>query len=255
MFKLNDKVAVITGAASGIGEAIARTFAKAGAEVYVLDRDAANGRRVAESIESEGGRAEFVETDVASEDSCNIAASFVHDVHGRCDVLVNNAGIGHVGTVLTTKGEDLDRLYAVNVKGVHNASRAFLPGMVERKWGSVVNLASIGGIVAVRDRYAYTMTKFAVVGLTKSMALDLAESKVRVNCICPGRVETPFVQARLKEYPDPQKAYEEMASTQLLKRMGKPEEIAAAALYLAADESAFVTGSSLVIDGGWSAGK
>src|SRR5688500_3921345 len=162
MFKLNDKVAVITGAGSGIGEAIARTFAKAGAEVYVLDRDAANGRRVAEAIESEGGRGDFIETDVASEDSCNIAASFVHDVHGRGDVLVNNAGIGHVGTVMTTKGEDLDRLYAVNVKGVHNVSRAFLPGMVERRWGSVVNLASIGGIVAVRDRYAYCMTKFAV---------------------------------------------------------------------------------------------
>src|SRR5688572_26306452 len=162
MFKLNDKVAVITGAGSGIGEAIARVFATAGADVYVLDRDAANGRRVAEGIESDGGRAEFVETDVASEASCNIAASFVHDVHGRCDVLVNNAGIGHVGTVLTTTGEELDRLYAVNVKGVHNVSRAFLPQMVERQWGSIINLASIGGVVAVRDRYAYCVSKFAV---------------------------------------------------------------------------------------------
>jgi NAD(P)-dependent dehydrogenase (short-subunit alcohol dehydrogenase family) len=156
---------------------------------------------------------------------------------------------------LTTTDEDLDRLYRVNVKGVLHMSRAFLPSMIQRRWGSIVNLASIGGIVAVRDRLAYCATKFAVVGMTKCMALDHAESQVRVNCICPGRVETPFVQARLREYPDPQKAYEEMASTQLLKRMGKPEEIAAAALYLASDASAFVTGSSLIIDGGWSAGK
>ena len=127
--------------------------------------------------------------------------------------------------------------------------------MAARQSGSVINLASIGGIVAVRDRFAYTATKFAVVGMTKAAALDHADTKVRFNCICPGRVETPFVQARLLEYPDPKKAYEEMASTQALKRMGRPEEIAAAALYLAADESQFVTGSALIIDGGWSAGK
>ena len=140
----------------------------------------------------------------------------------RCDVLVNNAGIGHVGTLLTTKPQDLDRLYAVNVKGVLHMTRALLPAMAARQFGSVINLASIGGIVAVRDRFAYTATKFAVVGMTKAAALDHADTKVRFNCICPGRVETPFVQARLKEYPDPRKAYEEMASTQALKRMGRP---------------------------------
>jgi NAD(P)-dependent dehydrogenase (short-subunit alcohol dehydrogenase family) len=170
-------------------------------------------------------------------------------------VLVNNAGIGHVGTLLTTTAADLDRLWAVNVKGVMFMTQAFLPAMIERKWGSVVHLASIGGVTAVRDRFAYCTTKFAVVGMTKCMALDHADSKVRFNCICPGRVETPFVHARLKEYPDPQKAYEEMAATQALKRMGQPNEIAAAALYLASDESAFVTGSSFIIDGGWTAGK
>lgn len=134
-------------------------------------------------------------------------------------------------------------------------TRAFLPGMIARQSGSIINMASIGGIVGIKDRLAYTATKFAVVGMTKAAALDHAESKVRFNCICPGRVETPFVKARLGEYPDPQKAYEEMASTQALKRMGRPEEIAAAALYLAANESQFVTGSALIIDGGWSAGK
>jgi len=255
MFDLTGKIALITGAASGIGEAIARAFAEAHAHVYIADRDKDNGVRVAKEIQSSGAKADFVHIDVADEPSCIAGAQALLSKHQHCDVLVNNAGIGHVGTVLTTSGEDLDRLYRVNVRGIHHMSHALLPRMVERKDGSVINLASIGGIVAVRDRYAYCMTKFAVVGLTKSMALDLADSKVRVNCICPGRVETPFVQARLREYPDPQKAYEEMAATQLLRRMGKPQEIAAAALYLASDEAAFVTGSALIIDGGWSAGK
>jgi len=141
------------------------------------------------------------------------------------------------------------------VRGMFNLSKVFLPGMIERKSGNIINLASIGGIVAVRDRLAYCTTKFAVVGFTKSLALDHATQGIRANCICPGRVETPFVSARLKEYPDPEKAYREMASTQAIGRMARPEEIAAAALYLASDESAFVTGSEFIIDGGWSAGK
>ena len=136
-----------------------------------------------------------------------------------------------------------------------NVTKVFLPKMVARKYGVIVNVASIGGIVGVRDRLAYCTTKFAVVGITKSMALDHALDGIRVNCICPGRVETPFVSARLEEYPDPKKAYEDMASTQAIGRMGKPEEIAAAALYLASDEAAFITGTALLIDGGWSAGK
>ena len=134
-------------------------------------------------------------------------------------------------------------------------TQAVLPAMIARRAGSIVNLASIGGVIGIRDRLAYCATKFAVVGLTKSMALDHADALIRVNCLCPGRVETPFVQARLREYPDPERAYAEMAATQALGRMARPEEIAAAALYLAADESAFVTGSALIIDGGWSAGK
>ena len=253
MFSLKDKVAVVTGAASGIGEAIARTFARAGASVYVLDRDEKGGAAVAGAIAADRGAARSLPVDVSSEPACGEAARIVLDAHGRCDVLVNNAGIGHVGTVLTTTGDDVDRLHAVNVKGILFMTRAFLPAMIQRQWGSVINLASVGGVVAVKDRFAYCTTKFAVVGMTKCMAVDHADSKVRFNAICPGRVETPFVQARLAEYPDPKKAYQEMASTQLLKRMGRPEEIAAAALYLAADESAFVTGSTLLIDGGMSA--
>ncbi|HSU65837.1 MAG TPA: glucose 1-dehydrogenase [Tepidisphaeraceae bacterium] len=253
MFELNGKVAAVTGAASGIGEAIAGAFAAAGATVYVLDRDREKGPLVAKALSEGGAKATFLPLDVADEAGCNAAAEQILSAEGKCDILVNNAGIGHVGTVLTTTAQDLDRLYAVNVKGILFMTRALLPSMIERKSGSVVNLASVGGVIGVKDRFAYCTTKFAVVGMTKCMAIDHAETKVRFNAICPGRVETPFVQARLKEYPDPRKAYEEMASTQLLKRMGRPDEIAAAALYLAADESAFVTGSCLIIDGGMSA--
>jgi len=254
MFELREKVAVVTGAGSGIGEAIAHTLARAGAQVFVLDRDEKSGSAVAASIMSAGGVASFLLVDVSHDGSCVAAARQLLNDAGHCDILVNNAGIGHVGTVLTTCAEDLDRLHGVNVRGVLNMTRPLLPGMMARRMGSVINIASVGGVIAVKERFAYCATKFAVVGMTKCMAIDHAESKVRFNAICPGRVETPFVQARLKEYPDPKKAYEEMASTQALKRMGQPDEIAAAALYLAADESAFVTGSCLVIDGGMSAG-
>jgi 2-keto-3-deoxy-L-fuconate dehydrogenase len=246
MFKLTNKTALVTGGGSGIGAAICETFAAAGASVIVVDRDAKSGMAIAEKV-----RGRFMELDVSNESACAALAEKIPEL----DILVNNAGIGHVGTILQTTGADLDRLYHVNVKGVFNLSKAFLPSMLERKSGVIVNLASIGGIVGIRDRLAYCATKFAVVGITKSMALDHARDGIRVNCICPGRVETPFVSARLQEYPDPRKAYEEMASTQALGRMGKPDEIAAAALYLASDEAAFVTGTAFLIDGGWSAGK
>ena len=251
MFRLDGKTAFVTGAGSGIGESTARALAGAGARVVVADRDAAGGQRVTGAIRDSGGAAEFYSFDVTDEAACAAAAAHVGDV----DVLVNNAGVGHVGTILQAAGTDLDRLYSVNVRGVFNVSKAFIGGMLARRKGSIVNIASIGGIVGIRDRLAYCTTKFAVVGLTKSMALDHASDGVRVNCICPARVETPFVSARLKEYPDPDAAYREMTATQPVGRMGRPDEIASAVLYLASDEATFITGSALIIDGGWSAGR
>ena len=255
MFTLENKICIVTGGGSGIGAAIAETFARAKGFVYVTDRDEKAGHLTVGRIHEQGGKAEFLSLDVASEESCAQLKTKIESEDRSVHVLVNNAGIGHVGTMLQTTGADLDRLYAVNVRGVFNVSKAFLPAMIARKQGVIINLASIGGVVGIRDRLAYCTTKFAVVGLTKSMALDHAQDGIRVNCICPGRVETPFVSARLKEYPDPKKAYAEMAATQALGRMGKPEEIAAAALYLASDEASFITGTAFLIDGGWSAGK
>jgi 2-keto-3-deoxy-L-fuconate dehydrogenase len=255
MFDLTDKIAVVTGGASGIGEAIAKTLAAAGAFVYIADLDTKNGRRVADEINDTKRHAFFLELDLASGESCRSVAETVHEEWDRLDILVNNAGIGHVGTILETTVDDLDRLYAVNVRGAFELTRAFIPKMIERRYGVILNLASIGGVVAISGRLAYCTTKFAVVGFTKCLALDHAKQGIRANAVCPGRVETPFVKKRIAEYPDPEKAYREMAATQAVGRMASPDEIAAAVLYLASDEAAFVTGTALEIDGGFAVGK
>ena len=251
MFDLTKKIALVTGAGSGIGQAIAHALATAGAQVWVIDRDAPAGEATAAAIRTAGGSSDFAPLDVASESDALALATRIPEL----DILVNNAGIGHVGNLLTTSAADLDRLHAVNVRGAFNLCKAFAPAMLTRACGSVINLASIAGVIAVRDRLAYTVTKHAIVGLTRALALDHSHTGVRFNAICPGRVETPFVKSRIAEYPDPEKAYRDMVSTQLNGRMARPDEIAAAALYLASDEAAMVTGSCLMIDGGWSAGK
>jgi NAD(P)-dependent dehydrogenase (short-subunit alcohol dehydrogenase family) len=251
MFRLDGKTALVTGAGSGIGEAIAHTLAAAGAKVYVTDRDMAGGRRVTDAIRNNGRDAEFLTLDVTDESDCERAAEAVVTAHGALDILVNNAGIGHVGTIVTTTGDDLDRLYRVNVRGVFNVTKAFIGQMLARRAGVIANTASVAGVVGIRDRLAYATTKAAIVEMTRCIAIDHATEGLRVNCVCPGRVETPFVAARVREYPDPEAAYREMTSTQALGRMGRPEEIAAAVLYLVSDEAAFVTGSALIIDGGW----
>ena len=255
MFSLSDRVALVTGAGSGLGQAIAEKFAAAGAFVYCTDQNGDTAAATVERIKGANGKAKALTQDVTSEADCLRVSETVQADHGRLDILMNNAGIGHVGTILTTTGADLDRVLAVNVRGVFNVTKVFLPRMIERGRGSIIHMASTTGVVGVRDRLAYGVSKHAVVGLTKSMALDHARTGVRINCICPGRVETPFMMARIQEYPDPKAAYREMSDTQAIGRMGQPEEIAAVALFLASDESSFMTGSAVVADGGWTAGR
>jgi len=255
MFDLTAKTALVTGAASGIGEAVAMSLAASGAFVYVADIDAEGGNRVAQAISTTGGNAAFLPLDVVDAKACQRAPETVRTDSRHLDILVNNAGVGHVGTILETSSKDLDRLFAVNVRGMFDLTKAILPGMIERRSGVIINIASIGGVVAIKARLAYCTTKFAVVGFTKCLALDHALQGIRANAICPGRVETPFVKKRIAEYADPAKAYAEMASTQAIGRMATPEEIAACVVYLASDEAAFITGTALEIDGGFSVGK
>lgn len=253
-FELKGKVAVVTGAGSGIGAAIARTFASAHAHCIILDREPDKAESTVEEIAKASGSASCMQVDVADPFQSAECIQKLLEQYGTVDILVNNAGIGHVGTIEQTHAEDLDRLYSVNVRGVFNMTKPVVPAMLKQRSGSIINIASIGGVVGIKDRLAYCTTKFAVVGFTKALALDHAQQGIRANAICPGRVQTPFVEQRLKEYPDPEKAYRDMCSTQPMGRMATPEEIAMAALYLAGSASSFVTGSCLMVDGGWNAG-
>lgn len=255
MFSLEERVALVTGAGSGIGAAIAEALAQAGARVWVTDVNRAAADAQVARIKAAGRQAMVLALDVTDEEACEAAAKLVHSVDARLDILVNNAGIGHVGTLVQTTAADLERLWSVNVRGVFQVTRAFLPAMRERRAGNIINVASIAGIVGVRDRLAYTTTKFAVVGFTKALALDHAREGIRCNCVCPGRVETPFVTAMIAQYPDPAKARAEMESTQAIGRMARPDEVASAVAYLASEASSAMTGSALILDGGWSAGK
>lgn len=252
MFSLTNKTALVTGGGSGIGASIAETFAQAGAKVFVADRDLDGAQKTSAKIAAAGGAAQALRLDITSEGDIAAAQALIGV---PLDLLVNNAGIGCIGTILQTSLADMNRLIAVNMNGTFLVTKAFLPAMLERRRGSVINLASVAGVVAIRDRFAYTTTKFAIVGMTKALALDHSDKGVRFNAICPCRVETPWVAQRIAEYPDPAAARRDMESTQIAGRMARPDEIAAAALYLASDEAAMVTGSTLMIDSGWSAGK
>lgn len=255
-FDLRGKRCVVTGAAAGIGHAIAMRFAHAGAEVCLTDIDAEALELATQQARQVNNNALSVVLDVASDDACHAFAQSIQATWpDGMDVLVNNAGIGFKGTIDETSLADLQKLNRVNVDGVFNLSKALLPLIRMRGSGTIINTASIGGILGLRDRVAYCSTKFAVVGITKSMALDHAEENIRVNCICPGRVHTPFVDSIIQSYDDPEAAFQAMSATQPLGRMARPEEIAAGAHYLASDDASFITGTALYIDGGFSAGK
>jgi len=251
-FRLTDQVAFVTGAASGIGRAIARVYSEAGAIVWVADIDGEKGEEAAREISDAGGKARFASCDVTKPDSIERAVRAVLDQDGRIDILVNNAGIGFVGTILDTDPAQYDRIMDVNARGVYNVTRAVLPSMLVRQRGIIVNMGSIASLIGVKERFAYSASKGAVLMMTKAIALDYVDQGIRCNCICPTRIHTPFVDAYLrKNYPGrEEEVFAELSRYQPIGRMGTPEEVACLALYLASPEAAMVTGNAFPLDGG-----
>jgi NAD(P)-dependent dehydrogenase (short-subunit alcohol dehydrogenase family) len=249
--RFSGKVALVTGGGSGIGRATALRFASEGARVGVADRSLQKAEAVVAEIAAAGGKAIALACDVSLASDCESAVAAVEKTLGPLDILINNAGVGTTGTVLTTSEADFDRLMTVNVKGTYLMSRAALALMVPRKRGVIVNAGSIAGLRAVADRAAYVTTKSAVVGLTRAMALDHVKDGIRVNAVCPGTTLTPWIDERLAEAEDPKAAMAALVSRQPMGRLGTAEEMAAAYLFLASDDSSFTTGTTLVVDGGF----
>jgi 2-keto-3-deoxy-L-fuconate dehydrogenase len=251
MFSLQDKTVLITGGASGIGLAISQLFVKQGAKVHILEIDAHSGAAAAEALNQEG-KAEAHQVDVSKQAQVMAVINTIA-AQEKIDILVNNAGVAHVGKAHTTQEADFDRIVSINIKGMYNCLYATLPHFLASGAGVILNTASIAATIGIPERFAYSMSKGAVVSMTLSVAKDYINHNIRCNCISPARVHTPFVDGFIaKNYPDNQaEMFEKLSKTQPIGRMAKPQEIAALALYLCADEAGFVTGCDYLIDGGF----
>ena len=247
-FRLDGKVAIVTGGAKGIGEAVCRVFAQQGAVVHILDVDAENGKKVAQEI-----AATFHECDLTDHDKVGEIFDSIFEQAGSLDILINNAGVAHIGTAETTTPDDMDRIYSVNIKSVYTCLHFGTKLMKQSGGGAIVNLASVASILGISDRFAYSMSKGAVYTMTFSVAKDFIDDNIRCNMVGPGRVHTPFVDGYLQaNYPGKeQEMFEALSKTQPIGRMGKPQEIAWLINYLCSDEAGFVTGSFYPIDGGF----
>jgi len=251
LFSLENKTAIVTGGASGIGEAISRAFSGQGAHVHILEFNTENGDRVVKEIVALGGKATLHACDVSN----NSQVSKIISAIGKkqyINILVNNAGIAHVGNLEGTAEEDMDRIYNVNIKGVYNCMHAVITKMKE-KGGVILNMASIASSVGISDRFAYSMSKGAVLTMTYSVAKDYLGHGIRCNSISPARIHTPFVDGFIKKnYPGKEaEMFEKLSKTQPIGRMGKPEEVGNLAVYLCSDEACFITGTNFPIDGGY----
>lgn len=252
MFRLDNKNALITGGASGIGLSISKAFAKQGANVHILELNAENGQKAVAELADLGYKVTAHVVDVSKQKDVIAVVEQIAATE-KIDILVNNAGIAHIGRAHTTTEEDFDRVLNVNVKGVYNCLYATIPYMIAGGGGVILNVASIAATVGIPDRFAYSATKGAIYTMTISVARDYLDENIRCNSISPARVHTPFVDGYLaKNYPGrEQEMFEELSKTQPIGRMGKPDEIAALAVYLCSEEAAFITGADYIIDGGF----
>ena len=252
-FNLTGKVAIITGGGSGIGEQMSQVFAEAGAYVQILDYQSENGQAVAQAINAKGHNVKFYQGDVSNQENMIACCRKIAAEAGRIDILINNAGIAHIGKLHETTEADFDRIYAVNIKGVYNCMYAVIPYMMEQKSGVIINMGSVASLVGLPERFAYSTSKGAVELMTYTVARDYLDYNIRCNSIAPARVHTPFVDNYLKQnYPGKeQEMYEQLSKTQPIGRMAKPVEIANLARYLCSDEASFITGTNYPIDGGF----
>jgi 2-keto-3-deoxy-L-fuconate dehydrogenase len=249
MFRLDGKVAAITGGGSGIGRAVSKLFAQQGAAVHIVDLSKENAQPVLEEIESEGGKA-FVHTcDVSNQQQVNEVFQKIEGLN----ILVNNAGVAHVGNVVNTNEEDFDRVYKINVKGAYNCLHAAVPIMINNGGGAIVNLSSIAALIGIVDRFAYSMSKGAIHAMSLSVARDFLNAGIRSNTISPARVHTPFVDGFIaKNYPGKeQEMFDKLSKSQPIGRMGTVEEVAKLILFLSSDDASFITGNDYSIDGGF----
>ncbi|QNF32165.1 glucose 1-dehydrogenase [Adhaeribacter swui] len=253
LFDLTGKTAVVTGGGSGIGKSISHLFAQQGAHVYILELNAEAGEETIREITEAGGKATLRPCNVAKQAEVLEVFAGIEQKAGTIDILINNAGIAHVGNLENTAEADIDRIYSVNIKGMYNCMLAAVQIMKKANKGVITNMASVAGSLGIPDRFAYSMSKGAVIAMTYSVARDYLTSNIRCNCISPGRVHTPFVDGFIaKNYPGrEQEMFEKLSKTQPIGRMGTPNEIAHLALYLSSEEASFITGTDYPIDGGF----